>query len=140
MRPRLSVVTLGVEDFDRSVRFYTGLGFSKSKASQDDVAFFQLGGLVLALYPADKLAGDAGVSGERSGFDGIALAHNAKSEKEVDSVLKEAEKCGGKIVKEGQKAFWGGFSGYFADPDGHLWEVAHNPFWKFDDDDNVILP
>jgi catechol 2,3-dioxygenase-like lactoylglutathione lyase family enzyme len=140
MRPRLNLVTLGVKDLDRSVRFYTGLGFRKSSASQGDVAFFQLGPMAISLYPTSKLAEDAAVPAKRSGFDNVTLAHNAKSEKEVDDVMREAEKEGAKVVKKPRKTFWGGYSGYFADPDGHLWEVAHNPSWKFDDNDNVILP
>ncbi len=140
MRPRMNVVTLGVKDLDRSVRFYASLGFERSKASQDDVAFFQLGPIVLSLYPTGKLAEDAAVPARRSGFDNITLAHNAKSEKEVDDTVKEAENAGAKVVKKPQKTFWGGYSGYFADPDGHLWEVAYNPFWRFDENDNVILP
>jgi uncharacterized protein len=141
MRPKLSIVTLGVKDFERALQFYQqGLGWQPSSASQDDVAFFPLGGVVLALYPRDKLAEDAQVSSEGSGFSGITLAYNTKSEIEVDEVLQAVEKLGAKIVKKAQKVFWGGYSGYFADPEGHLWEVAWNPFFGFDEADNLILP
>jgi catechol 2,3-dioxygenase-like lactoylglutathione lyase family enzyme len=141
MRPKLSIVTLGVKDFERALQFYQqGLGWQPSSASQDDVAFFPLGGVVLALYPRDKLAEDAQISSEGSGFSGITLAYNTKSETEVDEVLQAVEKLGAKIVKKGQKVFWGGYSGYFADPEGHLWEVAWNPFFGFDEADNLILP
>ncbi len=141
MRPRLSLVTLGVRDFERSLQFYReGLGWKPSSASQDDVAFFQLSGVVLALYPREKLAEDAQVSPQGSGFSGITLAYNAKSQEEVDLVLQTVENLGAKIVKKAQKVFWGGYSGYFADLDGHLWEVAWNPFFEFDESDNLILP
>ena len=141
MRQKLSLVTLGVKDFQRSVDFYrNGLGWKTSSASGDDVAFFPMGGIVLALYPREKLAEDATVDARGSGFSGIALAYNAKSETEVDEVLQTVERIGGKIVKSAQKVFWGGYSGYFADPDGYLWEVAWNPFWAFDDHDNLVLP
>jgi catechol 2,3-dioxygenase-like lactoylglutathione lyase family enzyme len=141
MRPRLSLVTLGVRDFERSLQFYRdGLGWRPSSASQGDVAFFQLSGVVLALYPRDKLAEDARVSPQGSGFSGITLAYNAKSQEEVDQVLQTVENLGAKIVKKAENVFWGGYSGYFADPDGHLWEVAWNPFFSFDESDNLILP
>lgn len=141
MRQKMTLVTLGVRDFERSVNFYkNGLGWKTSSASMDDVAFFPLGGIVLSLYPREKLAEDILVDPGGSGFSGITLAYNAKSEEEVDEVLHTVEGIGGKIVKPGQKVFWGGYSGYFADLDGHLWEVAWNPFWSFDEHDNVVLP
>jgi uncharacterized protein len=141
MRQKLSLITLGVTDFERSLKFYRdGLGWKLSSASQDDVAFFPMGGVVFALFPREKLAEDATVPASGSGFSGITLAYNTKSQEEVDSVLKQAESLGAKIVKPAQKVFWGGYNGYFADPDGHLWEVAWNPFWEFDEDDNLILP
>lgn len=141
MKPRLSVVTLGVRDFERALHFYRdGLGWKPSSASQGDIAFFQLSGIVFALYPRDKLAEDAQVSPEGSGFAGMTLAYNTKSQDEVDQVLQTVESLGAKIVKRAQKVFWGGYHGYFADPDGHLWEVAWNPFFEFDDKDNLILP
>lgn len=141
MRQKLSLVTLGVKDFKRSLQFYQqGLGWQPSSASNDDVAFFSLGGVVFALYPREKLAEDAQVSAAGSGFSGITLAYNAKSEAEVDEVLQSVETVGAKIIKKAEKVFWGGYSGYFADPDGHLWEVAWNPFWEFDEADNLVLP
>lgn len=141
MRQKLNIVTLGVEDFQRSLNFYqNGLGWKTSSASTENIAFFQLGGIVFALYPRDKLAEDVTIAPEGHGFSGITLAYNAKNEAEVDQVLKNVEKLGAKIVKKAQKVFWGGYSGYFADLDGHLWEVAWNPFFEFDDSDNLVLP
>jgi hypothetical protein len=138
MEPRISVITLGVRDFDRSLAFYRdGLGWPASV--QDDIAFFTLRGIVLALYPREKLAEDATVDPEGSGFSGITLAYNCASEKEVDEVLETVRKIGARIVKKAQKVFWGGYSGYFADPDGYLWEVVHNPYWKLDEHGNVVL-
>lgn len=141
MRQKLNLITLGVKDFERSLEFYQkGLGWQPSSASQDDVAFFPMNGVVLALYPRDKLAEDARVSAGGSGFSGITLAYNAKSQEEVDEVLQSVETLGATIIKKAEKVFWGGYSGYFADPDGHLWEVAWNPFWDFDEADNLVLP
>lgn len=141
MRPKLNLVTLGVKDFERALKFYQdGLGWQPSSDSQGGVAFFPLGGVVLALYPRDKLAEDARVSPEGSGFAGLTLAYNAKSQAEVDEVLQTVERLGATIVKPAEMVFWGGYSGYFADPDGHLWEVAWNPFWEFDETDNLVLP
>ena len=138
MQPRISLITLGVKDFKKSLAFYQdGLGW-KAKV-MDDVAFFKLNNIILSIYPREKLAEDVTVSQKGEGFEGITLAYNTFSEKEVDEVLKAAEKIGARIVKKGQKVFWGGYSGYFADPGGHLWEVAYNPFWKMDKDGNVTL-
>lgn len=141
MRQKLSLITLGVDDFDRAINFYEkGLGWKKSSASHSDIAFFPLGGIVLSLYPRKLLANDATVNEAGAGFSGITISYNAKSEKEVDQVLKQVEKLGATIIKAAEKVFWGGYTGYFKDPDGHLFEVAHNPFWEFDSNDNVILP
>src|SRR3989339_233601 len=141
MRQKLNLITLGVKDFKKSVKFYEkGLGWKKSSASMDNLALFPLGGIVLGLYPRELLAEDVTVKDSATGFSGITLSYNAKSEKEVNDVIKEVEKLGAKIVKKPQKVFWGGYSGYFADLDGHLIEVAFNPFWKFDDNDNLDLP
>jgi hypothetical protein len=141
MRQKLSIVTLGVNDLNRSLRFYQdGLGWNPSSSSQDSIIFFDLGGVGLALFPVDELAKDATVSAERAGFSGITLAHNAKSIEEVDAVLQTAEQAGAKIIKKAQKASWGGYSGYFADPDGYLWEVAWNPFIEFDEKGALIFP
>jgi uncharacterized protein len=130
MKPRISMITLGVQDMEKSVAFYEkGLGFPRME-SPPEVAFFTLNGTWLGLYGRDALAEDAKVSPEGSGFEGFALAHNVSSEGEVDEVIGQAVSAGGTLVKAAQKVFWGGYSGYFRDPDGHLWEVAHNPlFW-----------
>ena len=141
MRQKLTLITLGVQDFQRSLNFYQkGLGWKPSSASGEDVAFFQMGGVVLALYPREKLAADATVDASGHGFSGITLAYNTKNKAEVDEVLKTVESIGGKTVKPAQQAFWGGYSGYFADPDGYLWEVAWNPEFPFDEKDNLVLP
>jgi len=141
MEPRVSFITLGVSDFERSVRFYRdGLRFPLSSASKDDVAFFKTGGVVLALYPSDKLAEDAKVPGEGTGFRGVTLAHNVRGREEVSEVLALAETAGGKITKPAQDTFWGGHGGYFSDPDGHLWEVVWNPFFPIAGDGYVVVP
>lgn len=130
------MITLGVRDLDRSVRFYEhGLGFPRME-SPPEVAFFTLNGTWLALFGRESLAEDAGVPVEGSGFSGISLAHNVESEAAVDAVMGQAESAGAELVKPAQKVFWGGYAGYFADPDGYLWEVAHNPhFWVGPRDD-----
>jgi len=130
MKPRISMITLAVNDLEKSVRFYEkGLGFPKME-SPPEVAFFTLHGSWLGLYSRDALAGDASVSSEGSGFNGFALAHNVETEAEVDQVIEQAISAGATLTKPAQKVFWGGYSGYFKDPDGHLWEIAHNPlFW-----------
>ncbi|MCC5881722.1 MAG: VOC family protein [Halomonas sp.] len=128
MKPRISMITLGVRDLAVSIHFYEqGLGLPRIE-SPPEVAFFTLNGTWLGLYGREALAEDAGVSPEGSGFSGIALAHNLASEAEVDELLEQAVAAGAKLVKPGQKVFWGGYSGYFSDPDGYLWEIAHNPF------------
>jgi hypothetical protein len=136
----VTFVTLGVADVARARTFYEALGFVASGASQDSVTFFDAGGLVLALFGRAPLAEDAKVADSRPGFAGIALAHNVASVAEVDRVLAHAVACGARLTKPGQKAFWGGYSGYFADPDGHLWEVVHNPFFPLDAEGRVQLP
>jgi len=140
MRQKLNIITLGVKDLEKSLGFYEkGLGWKKSVSSNENIAFFPLGGMVLGLYSRHALAEDVTVPEKGNGFAGITLAYNAKNEKEVDDVLKEVEKFGATILKPAQKVFWGGYSGYFKDPDGHIIEVAYNPFWEFDKDDNLIL-
>jgi catechol 2,3-dioxygenase-like lactoylglutathione lyase family enzyme len=130
MKPRISMITLGVRDLAAAVKFYEeGLGFPRMD-SPPEVAFFTLNGTWLALYGREALAEDATVSAEGHGFESFALAHNVESEAEADAVMNQAIAAGGTLVKEPQKVFWGGYSGYFKDPDGHLWEVAYNPhFW-----------
>lgn len=140
MEPRLSFITLGVADVSASRKFYEALGFRASSASQADVAFFDAGGVVLAVFGREALAEDAGVAADKPGFSGVALAHNVQSQTDVDRVLDEAVAAGAKLLKPGQKAFWGGYSGYFADSDGHIWEVAYNPFMPLDASGRVTLP
>ena len=140
MNQHLHLITLGVSDFEKSKKFYTEtLGWKPASASQDDVVFFQAGGVVFAIYPREKLAEDALVSPEGHGFSGITLAYNARSESEVDQVISELKAKGVKILKEPQKAFWGGYSSYFADPDDFRWEVAYNPYFPFDEYGNLKL-
>ena len=138
MKPRISMITLGVKDLEKSVEFYNeGLGFPKLD-SPPEVAFFTLNGSWLGLYSRDALADDAMVLPEGSGFGGFTLAHNVASETEVTQVIEQALSAGATLAKPAQKAFWGGYSGYFKDPDGHLWEVAHNPlFWIGPKDDET---
>lgn len=129
MKPRMSMITLGVSDLERSVEFYKdGLRFPQME-SPPEVAFFTLNGTWLGLYSRTSLAEDAGVSSEGSGFPGFTISHNVQSEEEVNAVLAQAVSAGAVLVKPAQKVFWGGFSGYFKDPDGYLWEIAHNPFF-----------
>lgn len=138
-QPRLSLITLGVADLAASRAFYGRLGLVEASASQEAVAFFQLSGVVLSLFSRASLAEDAHVPAEGSGFSGITLAQNVDSPEEVDRVLDFAVSCGARLVKPGAKVFWGGYSGYFADPDGHLWEVAHNPYFQMDEAGNLRL-
>jgi uncharacterized protein len=140
MQPRVSFVTLGVADVAASRAFYERLGYKASSASQESVAFFDAGGVVLALFGRSALAEDANLGNSAPGFSGIALAHNVTCEAEVDAVLADAVAKGAKLTKPGQKASWGGYSGYFADPDGHIWEVAYNPFMPLDGNGRVTLP
>lgn len=141
MKPRIHLITLGVADLTRALDFYEkGLGWNKSPDSNENVAFFQLGGVVLSLFPRDLLAKDAGIDPAGTGFSGLTLAHNTGSEAEVDEVLTEVVRLGATIVKPAEKVFWGGYSGYFRDLDGHLFEVAYNPFWPFDDNGHIALP
>ncbi|MCK5190216.1 MAG: VOC family protein [Methylococcales bacterium] len=138
MKPRISMITLGVNDLEKSVKFYNeGLGFPKMDSSPE-VAFFTLNGSWLGLYGREALAEDAMVSSDGNGFNGFTLAHNVASEAEVDQVIEQALSAGATLAKPAQKVFWGGYSGYFKDPDGYLWEVAHNPlFWIGPKDEGV---
>jgi catechol 2,3-dioxygenase-like lactoylglutathione lyase family enzyme len=139
MEPRLTLITLGVSNMKRARKFYEALGFKAARASEESVTFFPAGGVVLALWGRESLAEDAGVADSKPGFSGIALAHNARSEADVDKAMAEAVAAGAKLVKPAAKTFWGGYAGYFADPDGHLWEVAHNPYFKFDEAGRLAL-
>ena len=138
MQPRISMITLGVKDLERSVEFYKeGLGFPKMD-SPPEVAFFTLNGSWLGLYGRESLAEDATVSEDGSGFNGFTLAHNVASETEVDKIIEQALSAGAILSKAAQKTSWGGYSGYFKDPDGYLWEVAYNPFfWVGPKDENT---
>ena len=129
MQPRISMITLGVDDLSRSIRFYQeGLGWPRLD-SPPEVAFFTLNGTWLGLFGRESLAQDAGIPAQGSGFSGFTLAHNVNSEAAVDAVLQQAVSAGAHLIKPGQKVAWGGYSGYFSDPDGYVWEVAHNPFF-----------
>jgi catechol 2,3-dioxygenase-like lactoylglutathione lyase family enzyme len=137
--PRISLVTLGVDDVARATEFYEKLGWKKSPASQDSVTFIQLKGTVLGLFSREALAHDAQVENTPKGFSGVTLAHNVASERGVDAVFKFALSCGATEIKKPEKVFWGGYSGYFADPDGHLWEIAYNPFFPLNAEGHVVL-
>ncbi len=139
MEPRVSLITLGVADVTRSRRFYEALGWRASGASQADVIFFQLGGIALSLWGRAALAADANLTDEQ-GFTGVALAHNARTREAVDAILAEARTAGARILKPAQPTPWGGYAGYFADPDGHPWEVAWNPQFALGADGSLRLP
>ena len=138
MKPRISMITLGVSDLEKSIKFYKeGLGFPR-KESPPEIAFFKLNGSWLSLYNRESLAEDATVLPAGSGFNGFTLSHNVASESEVDQIIEQAVSVGAILVKPPQKVFWGGYSGYFNDPDGYLLEVAHNPhFWVGPEDENA---
>ena len=135
----VSIIALGVADLARARAFYEALGFAAGPGSNEHIVFFQVGALVLSLFPRPLLAEDAAVADDGYGFDGMTLAHNYPSEEAVDAAMAHALASGATLKKTPQKVFWGGYSGYFADPDGHLWEVAHNPFVKVDDHGIVTL-
>lgn len=137
---RATLITLGVADVERAARFYAALGMKRGVRQAEGVAFFEAGGVVLALFGRSALAKDAGVPDAASGFAGVALACNVENEAAVKNVLQAAESAGGRIVKPAQRAFWGGYAGYFADPDGHLWEVAHNPGFPLNERGEINLP
>jgi hypothetical protein len=136
---RVSLITLGVADLGRARAFYEGLGWSTRAEQDDDVVFFQAGGMVVALWDRDKLAEDTGVS-DAGGWGGITLAHNVRSPTDVDAVLAQAHDAGATIPRWGAETFWGGYSGVFVDPAGHTWEVAHNPRWTLGEDGSITLP
>lgn len=144
MEQRLSLVTLGVRDLARARRFYEqGLGWRRDAGVEGEVAFYQLGGMILALWGRDALAADARLAlapaEPGKSFGGSALAYNARDEAAVDAVLAEAAAAGGTVLKPAGKTDWGGYAGYFADPDGHPWEIAHNPFWTLKEDGSISL-
>jgi len=139
--PRITMITLGVADVAASTAFYQRLGFKSSSASNDNVTFFHMNGTVLGLFGRDALAADAGLEPTRpQAFEGMALAHNLASREAVDAAWEFAVQSGAKPVKKPHEVFWGGYSGYFADPDGHLWELAHNPFMELSQDGHMTLP
>ncbi len=141
MEARISIITLGVADLEKSYQFYKALGFSSSKTPVDGIVFFKMSGVCLALYPLEKLKADVSpdLNTNRSGFSGITLAHNTKTQQEVDVVLALAKQAGGNIEKPAQDLFWGGYGGYFSDPDGYLWEVAYGECWEFNDDGSLVV-
>lgn len=140
MEQRFSIVTLGVADLELSRAFYRRLGWNPSAASNNDIVFFQAGGVALALYPRAELAKDANLAPESHGFAGFSIAYNARTKEEVDAVLAAAKAAGARILKPAQEAFWGGYSGYFADPDNFAWEVAWNPYFSVAEDGSIVLP
>lgn len=139
MEQRVSVITLGVSDLARAREFYAAMGWLPAPGSDDDIVFFQAGGMVLGLWDRGELAEDSAVT-DSGGWGGVTLAHNVGSPQDVDSVIEEARAAGGVVVREPAQTFWGGYSGVFLDPDGHPWEVAHNPFWPIGDDGSIRLP
>ena len=138
MDQRTSLITLGVADLPRARAFYEALGWHTNAGPDDDVVFFQAGGMVVALWDRARLAEDSGVE-DSGGWGGITLAYNTRSPAEVDAVIEEARSAGGAIPREPAETFWGGYSGMFCDPDGHPWEVAHNPNWEIGDDGAVTI-
>ncbi len=138
MEQRLSLITLGVRDLQRARRFYASMGWRAQPAPEEDVVFFQAGGMVVALWDRAKLADDSAVE-DGGGWGGVTLAYNTRSAQEVDAVIDEARAAGATVAREPGPTFWGGYSGIFIDPEGHPWEVAHNPGWKIDEQGSVTL-
>ncbi|WP_297091693.1 VOC family protein [uncultured Draconibacterium sp.] len=140
MKPRLNIVTLGVKELNISRRFYEqALGWEATKDSDDKIVFFNHGGIVLGLYPLDKLAEDALISPKRSGFSGVTLAINLDSKEQVDELYQKVIAKGGESLVPPRNTFWGGYDAYFADPDGHAWEIAWAPFWEFDEQGSLKI-
>jgi predicted lactoylglutathione lyase len=136
---RISLITLGVEDLDRARRFYTALGWSGQEV--EETVFFQAGGMAFVLWGREKLRADSGIpDGPVGTFDGIVLAHNVRSDTEVDEVVMAAERAGGVVTRAPEKTFYGGYAGYFTDPDGHAWEIAHNPAFALAEDGSIAIP
>ena len=138
VEPRVSIITMAVDDLDRAARFYEAMGLKRHRIT-DGVAFFQMGGAILSLFPRESAEEDSGLR-FGDGPSRVYLAYNTRSDAEVDEVLAQAEKAGGRIVKHAQRAFWGGWYGYFADTEGNLWEVAHNPDFPIDAEGRISLP
>ncbi len=142
MEQRLSMITLGVADLERAIAFYEDVVGWKAAPGPSEIAFFDLGGLVFSLYPHDAMARDMNAAGDDRGdsaYQGFALAHNARSKEEVDSIFFQLKAKGATIVRAPEEVFWGGYSGYFSDPDGHCWEVAYNPHWAIGKDGRVSM-
>jgi len=139
MEQRLTMITLGVADLAQATEFYERVVGWKKRPGPPGIAFFDLGGLVFSLYPHGDLAADIGIAAEGAAYKGFTLAHCARSEKEVDDIFTRLKRDGATIVKPPQRASWGGYSGYFADPDGHNWEVAYNPHWTIGKDGRVAM-
>jgi uncharacterized protein len=139
MEQRMSLVTLGVGDLARARAFYEALGWTTRAEPDDDVVFFQAGCMIVALWDRARLAEDSGVA-DPGGWGGITPAYNARSPAEVDEVIEEARAAGATVTREPGETFWGGYSGVFADPDGHPWEIAHNPHWTIAEDGSITLP
>ncbi|MCK6265705.1 VOC family protein [Vibrio sp. ZSDE26] len=143
MEPRVSIITLGVSDLDRSYQFYTAMGFESSKSPEEGIIFFKTQGVCLALYPLQELSKDVSEKFAKNevarSFSGVTLAHNTRRKEEVDEILQKAVSLGSTLEKPAQDVFWGGYSGYFSDPDGHLWEIAYADFWQFKDDGSLVI-
>lgn len=138
MEQRITLITLGVKNLQRSRDFYINIfGWKPLETSNESILFFQLNGIQLALFPQESLADDAGVPADGKGFRGFSLAHNVRSEKEVDELVAALEAKGVRVLKQPEKVFWGGYSGYIADPDDNLWEIAYNPFMPLDANGNT---
>lgn len=140
MEQRLSLVTLGMRDLQRSIEFYEALGWQRSMRAAEGVAFFQTLGSAFGLYPVESMHTDIGLEPGRTGFGGVVLSHNVRERDDVDRLLAEAAAAGGTLVKAGHEVFWGGVVGYFSDPDGYLWEIAWNPAFPIDTAGNITLP
>lgn len=138
MEQRVSLITLGVQDLARARRFYEAIGWKTAAAPGDDILFFQAGGFIVALWDRAKLADDSGVR-DSGGWGGMTLAHCVASAQDVDAVMDDARAAGAQVTREAAETFWGGYSGVFADPDGHPWEVAHNPHWTLHQDGSISL-
>ena len=139
MKQRVSLVTLGVSDYARSKSFYAGLGWSPA-LDIEETAFFQANGVIVVLWARDKLAQDMGIPDDGARWGGIAVAHNVASDQEVDEIIEQARAVGAEITREPATTFYGGYAGCFLDPDGHAWEIAHNPGFGLDSDGNLVLP